>query len=1345
MVIADSDIDGFGRILAIQGIKPDSPSLVTLAKNEFSAESNGMSVKTWHRTQWEGDNIPDTTWLWEREYIDGLGRTYKTESQGDGGKIVTNRIEFNAKGETSKESLPYYAGESQYYLTYEYNIFGEPVKTTNPIGAVTEIDYNRVQDDRQITYSVADPRGDANSTQLVESLVKNTSRGWMKEEIQSDGGSASYTYDPLGQIRGMRDPLGQTTQLSYNSLGQILSETNPETGTTEYTYNKNGEVIQQIDAKGQKIQFDFDALGRPIAKRVYDSNGTLTRTESYEYDTAGVKNSKGALTKTTVSELNDNGTLETTIITRFSYNNRGEIETEKVETDTDGGSMESYTSQYTYDAVGRPDTMTYPDGSVVRYNYSNSGALYTVEVKDTGESNFTTYATYENYTAFGEIGKVTYNRNQVESNYTYDEIGRITDSTTRKGAHTYFDFDYTWNKANKILAIGDNAGQGLNQNFGYDAMGRLIQANGEPYEDLSYQYDLAGNITQRNTTTYTYKSNKRHQLTSATYDANGNTTQSGSWTYTYDPENQLRQVEKNSVTVNKFTYDDAGNRLKKIEADGTTTYNVAPFYEVVTQSDNSQIHTKYIVGAQGVIAAISKNGSNVNLLAAIQGNGSNLEAELYDPHSWRGVAQFLSAKFTQLSFNGNLAEALVILAFVSWLACALWLWLYRLWREASPDSGLGRSRAIAARFLASIGSLSPFSAEKLTASESKGWLLQVWHRPAAFSLALFSFASMSLSGTGLLATLTPGANGAGYPVAGQVLYFHYDQLGSTTLVTDAQANEVSQVNYEPYGAISDSSSGTDAFRPKFTGKEYDSNSELYYFGSRYYDAHLGRFLTPDPARQYFSPYVYGNGDPLTGIDPTGTLFFTLLAIFVGAVVGAYLGGAAVNDSYNPASWDWSSGKTWGGIIGGAILGGAAAGAGIAAGGAIAAAGLSSVGTTLANMAVGGLIMGTLNASFTAMGGGDIGDVAAAFGIGFGMGALFAVPYLGPMAAAIDITQNAVLTLADPSVEGAIQLGVDILGIGISGGMRLKQGGKKYSRGSKKYAGGCSSFAAGTEVATVEGEKAIEEIAVGDTVLAYNEETGEEGEYPVSYLLTRIAPESVIVTVGEEAIATTPEHEFYTTNGWVEAEDLAIGDTLIRLGGQTATVTNLELHQDSTRVYNFEVDEAHTYYVSSEALLVHNPKGCGWVSEGGPHGRTKRFSEQGVVESNHFPAASSYAGTKYTVSRNRMPAVTMDYADHRIARSTGSSSAAQKWRHKQNKFMNKGQFDKAMEMDIKDMKNITLAATGDSTYLKNGMIDAIKYAGSGVHGLKGLGYLNPQQQADLIKLASTPNTKAYKLP
>jgi len=1220
MAIADSGIDGFGRILEVQGIKPDGNDLVTLNYTVFLAEASGMSVKSYYRTDWnkntscdstlrfhseysidklgfdpkdlagggytttmeipdnpesQGNNTPDNTCLWDREYIDGLGRTYKTESKGNDGQTITNTVQFNSVGQTAKKSLPYYAGETANFLAYEYNVHGYLIQTTDPVGAVTQINYDRLHDDRQTTYYSPDPRNNASGTALVQSLVKDTSRSWVKEKRQPNGSNAFYSYDCLGQVTTITDPLGQNTNMAYNSLGQLISETTAETGITKYSYNDNGKLASQIDAKRQKIILEYDNLGRVSRKQVYNSNSSLAKTITYQYDDPNVDNGKGALTKIVMPEA----------VYTFSYNNRGEVKEEKVEIDTNGDdSKETYLSRYTYDAAGRPDTITYPDGAVVRHSYHEGGELHTVALKDKGESDFTTYATYDNYTALGDIGQVTYNPNQVESNYTYDAIGRITTSTTTKNARTYFNFNYTWNKANKLLAITENAQKKLSQNFDYDIVGRLTSASG-PYPSLSYQYDRAGNITKRNDTTYSYKTDKKHQLAAATYDANGNTTQYAPWSYSYDAQNRLSQVDKaGSGTVNQFTYDDSGNRLSKKESEDGTTYYVAPFYEVVRKADNAQIHTKYIVGPQGTIAAISKNGSNVNLLAAIHANGARLEASLYNPNSWGGLAKFVQGKLNQLAFAAHVDQSLVAFVLISWLLCALLLWLYRSWRSASPDSWTGRNRARVARALASLGWIAPETAPKLHTPDNPGWLLQTWHRPVSFALALVSFSTVSLTGSSVLAAMTPGANGAGYPVAGETLFFHYDQLGSTTLVTDENANQVSQINYEPYGAIADSSTGQDVFRPKFTGKEYDSKSDLYYFGARYYDGHLGRFLTPDPARQYFSPYVYGNGDPLSGIDPNGAQFIALLIIGIGALVGGYMGGAAVNHSYNPASWDWSSGKTWGGIFGGAAIGGAAAGVGVAAGGAIAAAGLGTIGTAVAEMVVAGGVMGTMNASFTAMAGGSIGDVAKSFGIGFGMGALFAVPGVGQVAFAGMVGYDTYKTIADPSVGNGIQLGIDILFLGMGAGMRLSEGGREYAE-----VGGCASFAAGTEVATGSGEKAIEEVAVGDTVLAYNEETGEEGEYPVTHLFTRIAPESLVVTVGEEEITTTPEHEFYTANGWIEAEDLSVGDTLVRLRGKTATVTDLE-SRDSTRVYNFEVDEAHTYYVSDKQVLVHNPSG-----------------------------------------------------------------------------------------------------------------------------------------------------------
>ena len=109
---------------------------------------------------------------------------------------------------------------------------------------------------------------------------------------------------------------------------------------------------------------------------------------------------------------------------------------------------------------------------------------------------------------------------------------------------------------------------------------------------------------------------------------------------------------------------------------------------------------------------------------------------------------------------------------------------------------------------------------------------------------------------------------------GQVYYYHLDPLGSPVVITNSSGDVVKEYDYFPFGKISEET-GSLANTHKFTGKELDNPTALYYFGARYYDPGIGRFITPDPGQpnlndpQMLNPYVYCLNNPLRYVDPTG--------------------------------------------------------------------------------------------------------------------------------------------------------------------------------------------------------------------------------------------------------------------------------------------------------------------------------------------------------------------------------------------------------------------------------------------------------------------------------------------
>ena len=144
-----------------------------------------------------------------------------------------------------------------------------------------------------------------------------------------------------------------------------------------------------------------------------------------------------------------------------------------------------------------------------------------------------------------------------------------------------------------------------------------------------------------------------------------------------------------------------------------------------------------------------------------------------------------------------------------------------------------------------------------------------------------------------------------------------------------------------------------------------------------------------------------------------------------------------------------------------------------------------------------------------------------------------------------------------------------------------------------YNGGNVCFVAGTMIAAATGQIAIEIIEVGDYVWALDTETGEKALKPVVNVFVNEASELVHVFTANDEIICTNEHPFYSpVKGWVSACQLRAGDILVLLNGEYIIVewVQHEILESPVKVYNFEVEDFHTYFVGDDGILVHND--CG---------------------------------------------------------------------------------------------------------------------------------------------------------
>lgn len=139
------------------------------------------------------------------------------------------------------------------------------------------------------------------------------------------------------------------------------------------------------------------------------------------------------------------------------------------------------------------------------------------------------------------------------------------------------------------------------------------------------------------------------------------------------------------------------------------------------------------------------------------------------------------------------------------------------------------------------------------------------------------------------------------------------------------------------------------------------------------------------------------------------------------------------------------------------------------------------------------------------------------------------------------------------------------------------------------------FIAGTKILTINGYKNIEDIKINDKVYSYNEKTRKIEINKVNKIFIHEDTELFKIHLDKDIISVTPNHRFYVyRNGdysWIIAKELKVTDKLLNNQNKHINIQKIEYSKENNRVYNFEVENNHTYYVSNENVLVHNAKGC----------------------------------------------------------------------------------------------------------------------------------------------------------
>ena len=701
-----------------------------------------------------------------------------------------------------------------------------------------------------------------------------------------------YTYNTLGHVTDMIDPLGRETQYTYAANQVDLLQVQQRTSTSgfstiaAFTYNGQHLPLTYTDAAGQTTMFAYNSAGQ-----LTQSTDALGETTTYDYDALGY------LTRV----VNANNQTATS----YTYDALGRVATS---TDSEG-----YTVTYAYDAFNRITSQTYPDGTTRQFTWTNldltsvtdrQGRMTTytydairdlIDVKDPlgRHTKFGYYANgvlqsltdpNGNNTAWNidiqnrVTGKIYANGSQIANAYemTTSRLKNVTDALSQVKQYSYnlddslsgiaythavhatpnvsFTYDPYFQR---LASMTDGSGT---TNYTYQPIGVLgaLQPLKEigPYSNgtIAYQYDALGRLQTRTVDTISE---------SFTYDSlsrpTSHGTQLGNFALGYlGQTNQLTSQLLSNGVGTQWTYDTNTNdrHLKDLTNSGATRS-----YQFTTTPENDI--TQIAEAAPGGSAWAPQTWTYGYDLSdrLLSGQSSGGAAYSYNYDSADNITAFNSPSGSEgvsyndlnqiTSFNGQ-----------SYVYDANGNVLDDGTRTYQWDA---ENRLIEVVHKTGLPGTTTFRYDGL------GRRIAIAYNGAETRYLWCGSSLCQERSSNDAVTRHFYPEGESILTSGQFLYYAPDQLGSVRDVLAVQnGSRVASFDYDPYGN-STQSNGRVATDFRYADMFYDQQDGLYLTQFRAYDPKAGRWISRDPIQEQggASLYEYSDSDPLARLDATG--------------------------------------------------------------------------------------------------------------------------------------------------------------------------------------------------------------------------------------------------------------------------------------------------------------------------------------------------------------------------------------------------------------------------------------------------------------------------------------------